>query len=212
MMKKKLFYFILLITNSVYCQSSENAKKILDDVSIKISSFENISFDFTYSLNNKEEQIKQETTGNVTVSGNKYKLNYLGATQLFDGEKTYTIIPENEEITISKSDDENEVSINPSKLLTFYKSGYSYSMDIKQKHLDKSIQFIKLMPIDKNSDLKYLLLGIDMNSKDIFRLIEIGKNQTTTTLTINNQKTNIKLNDSFFSINLKNYPNYFINN
>ena len=211
-MKKKLFYFILLITNSVYCQSSENAKKILDDVSIKISSFENISFDFTYSLNNKEEQIKQETIGNITVSGNKYKLNYLGATQLFDGEKTYTIIPENEEITISKSDDENEVSINPSKLLTFYKSGYSYSMDIKQKHLDKSIQFIKLMPIDKNSDLKYLLLGIDMNSKDIFRLIEIGKNQTTTTLTINNQKTNIKLNDSFFSINLKNYPNYFINN
>jgi len=211
-MKKKLFYFFLLITNGVYCQSSEDAKIILDDVSIKISSFENISFDFTYSLNNKEEQIKQETTGNVTVSGNKYKLNYLGATQLFDGEKTYTIIPENEEITISKSDDENEVSINPSKLLTFYKSGYSYSMDIKQKHLDKSIQFIKLMPIDKNSDLKYLLLGIDMNSKDIFRLIEIGKNQTTTTLTINNQKTNIKLNDSFFSINLKNYPNYFINN
>ena len=211
-MKKKLFYFILLITNSIYCQSSDDAKKILDDVSIKISSFENISFDFTYSLNNKEEQIKQETNGNVTVSGNKYKLNYLGSTQIFDGEKTYTIIPENEEITISQSDDENEVSINPSKLLTFYKSGYSYSMDIKQKHLDKSIQFIKLIPIEKNSDLKYLLLGIDIDSKDIFRLIEIGKNQTTTTLTINNQKTNMLLNNSFFSINLKNYPNYFINN
>ena len=211
-MKKKLFYFILLITNSIYCQSSDDAKKILDDVSIKISSFENISFDFTYSLNNKEEQIKQETNGNVTVSGNKYKLNYLGSTQIFDGEKTYTIIPENEEITISQSDDENEVSINPSKLLTFYKSGYSYSMDIKQKHLDKSIQFIKLTPIEKNSDLKYLLLGIDIDSKDIFRLIEIGKNQTTTTLTINNQKTNMLLNNSFFSINLKNYPNYFINN
>ena len=211
-MKKLLFYFFLLINNSIYCQSSEDAKKILDDVSIKISSFENISFDFTYSLNNKEEQIKQETNGNVTVSGNKYKLNYLGSTQIFDGEKTYTIIPENEEITISQSDDENEVSINPSKLLTFYKSGYSYSMDIKQKHLDKSIQFIKLIPIEKNSDLKYLLLGIDIDSKDIFRLIEIGKNQTTTTLTINNQKTNMLLNNSFFSINLKNYPNYFINN
>ncbi|MAU58397.1 MAG: hypothetical protein CMC33_01900 [Flavobacteriaceae bacterium] len=211
-MKKLLFYFFLLINNSIYCQSSEDAKKILDDVSKKISSFENISFDFTYSLNNKEEQIKQETNGNVTVSGNKYKLNYLGSTQIFDGEKTYTIIPENEEITISQSDDENEVSINPSKLLTFYKSGYSYSMDIKQKHLDKSIQFIKLIPIEKNSDLKYLLLGIDIDSKDIFRLIEIGKNQTTTTLTINNQKTNMLLNNSFFSINLKNYPNYFINN
>ena len=211
-MKKLLFYFFLLINNSIYCQSSEDAKKILDDVSKKISSFENISFDFTYSLNNKEEQIKQETNGNVTVSGNKYKLNYLGATQLFDGEKTYTIIPENEEITISKSDDENEISINPSKLLTFYKSGYSYSMDIKQKHLNKYIQFIKLIPINKNSDLNYLLLGIDINSKDIFRLIEIGKNEIITTLTINNQKINMKLENSFFSINLKNYPNYFINN
>ena len=211
-MKKLLFYFFLLINNSIYCQSSEDAKKVLDDVSKKISSFENISFDFTYSLNNKEEQIKQETNGNVTVSGNKYKLNYLGATQLFDGEKTYTIIPENEEITISKSDDENEISINPSKLLTFYKSGYSYSMDIKQKHLNKYIQFIKLIPINKNSDLNYLLLGIDINSKDIFRLIEIGKNEIITTLTINNQKINMKLENSFFSINLKNYPNYFINN
>ena len=65
-------------------------------------------FDFTYSLNNKEEQIKQETIGNLTVSGDKYKLNYLGAIQLFDGEKTYTIVPENEEITIIKSNDQEE--------------------------------------------------------------------------------------------------------
>ena len=41
--------------------------------------------------------------------------------------------------------------------LIYYKSGYSYSMDIKQKYLDKSIQFIKLTPIDKNSDLFNLL-------------------------------------------------------
>ena len=92
-MKKIMFIFFLLIINRVYCQSSEDAKKILDDVSKKISSFENISFDFKYSLNNKEEQIKQETIGNVTVSGDIYKLNYLGVTQLFDGEKNYIIIP-----------------------------------------------------------------------------------------------------------------------
>lgn len=211
-MKKIVFVFILIIINKVYSQSSEDAKKLLDDVSTKISSFESISFDFTYSLNNKEEQIKQETNGSVTVSGDNYKLNYLGLVQIFDGKNIYTIIPENEEITISKADRENDIGINPSKLLTFYKSGYNYFMDIKQKHLDKSIQFIKLVPYDKNSDLNYLLLGIDINTKDIFRLIEIGKNQTITTLTINNQKTNLKLEQSFFTINLEDYPNYFINN
>jgi len=211
-MKKILFIFFLLIITRVYSQSSEDVKKILDDVSTKFSSFKNISFDFTYSLNNKEEQIKYETIGDVTVSGEKYKLNYLGSIQLFDGEKIYTIIPENEEITINAKDNENEITINPSKLLTFYKSGYNYSLDIKQIHLDKSIQFIKLIPVDKNSDLNYLLLGIDINTKNIFRLIEIGKNETVTTLTINNQRTNLKLEKSYFTINLEDYPNYFINN
>ena len=211
-MKKILFIFFLLIITRVYSQSSEDAKKILDDVSTKISSFKNISFDFTYSLNNKEEQIKYETIGDVTVSGEKYKLNYLGSIQLFDGEKIYTIIPENEEITINAKDNENEITLNPSKLLTFYKSGYNYFLDIKQKHLDKNIQFIKLIPVDKNSDLNYLLLGIDINTKNIFRLIEIGKNETVTTLTIDNQRTNLKLEKSFFTINLEDYPNYFINN
>tara|TARA_B100001250_G_scaffold148265_1_gene127037 strand:+ start:1329 stop:1964 length:636 start_codon:yes stop_codon:yes gene_type:complete len=211
-MKKILFIFFLLIITRAYSQSSKDAKKILDDVSTKISSFKNISFDFTYSLNNKEEQIKYETIGDVTVSGEKYKLNYLGSIQLFDGEKIYTIIPENEEITINANDNENEITINPSKLLTFYKSGYNYSLDIKQIHLDKSIQFIKLIPVDKNSDLNYLLLGIDINTKNIFRLIEIGKNETVTTLTINNQRTNLKLEKSYFTINLEDYPNYFINN
>ena len=198
--------------NKVYSQSSEDAKTLLDDVSTNISSFKNIYFDFTYSLNNKEEQIKQETNGNVTVSGDNYKLNYLGLVQIFDGKNIYTIIPENEEITISKADSENDIGINPSKLLTFYKSGYNYFMDIKQKHLDKFIQFIKLVPDDKNSDLNYLLLGIDINTKNIFRLIEIGKNETITTLTINNQKLKIILEKSFFSINFDDYPNYYINN
>ena len=211
-MKKILFIFFLFTINIIFCQSSEDAKKLLDEVSIKISSYQNIFFDFTYSLNNKEEQIKQETIGNLTVSGDKYKLNYLGAIQLFDWEKTYTIVPENEEITISNPDDENEININPVKLLSFYKSGYNYSLDIKQKYLRKTIQFIKLIPIEKNSELNYLLLGIDVNSKDIFRLIEIGKNKTITTLTITNQKTNLQLEESFFSINFKNYPDYFINN
>ena len=201
-MKKILFIFFLFTINIIFCQSSEGAKKLLDEVSIKISSYENIFFDFTYSLNNKEEQIKQETIGNLTVSGDKYKLNYLGAIQLFNGKKTYTIVPENEEITISNPDDENEININPVKLLSFYKSGYNYSLDIKQKYLRKTIQFIKLIPIEKNSELNYLLLGIDINSKDIFRLIEIGKNKTITTLTITNQKTNLQLEESFEFISM----------
>ena len=56
-------------------------------------------------LENKEEQIRQETEGKVTLAGDRYKLEFLEIIQLFDGEKIYTIVPENEEITVSTPQD-----------------------------------------------------------------------------------------------------------
>ena len=85
-----------------------------------MKSHENIRFDFSYVLENKKEQIRQEMEGNVTLAGDRYQLNFLDAIQLFDGDKIYTIVPENEEITITYPEDEEDVSVNPSKLLSFY--------------------------------------------------------------------------------------------
>ena len=85
---------------SLKAQSTENPAKLLDEVSKTLTSFENLSFDFSYVLENRPENIKQETSGSATISGNLYKIIFLGNEQIFDGEKTYTIVPENEEITI----------------------------------------------------------------------------------------------------------------
>ena len=41
---------------------------------------------------------------------------------------------------------------------------------------------LKLIPNEENLDINYLLLGIDMRTKLIYRLIEIGKSDTRTTL------------------------------
>jgi outer membrane lipoprotein-sorting protein len=211
-MKQLLFIlFFVIYLNTLTSQTSLEAKNLLNEVSQQISSFKNIYFDFTYVLDNKQEQIRQETSGNVIVSGELYKLKFLGATQLFDGEKTYTIVPENEEITITDLEEQDDLGLNPSKLLTFYESGYDYHLDITQKHSGKTIQFIKLIPSEENLDIKYLLLGIDVNSKNIFRLIEIGSNGTRTTLTIKNQKENLNLKKSFFVFNTLDYPDFYIN-
>ena len=126
-----------------------------------------------------------------TIKGDQYKISFLGNEQLFDGEKTYTIVPENEEITISSPDDDSGFGINPSELLVFYKTGYAYQWDIKQNVKGRPIQFIKLIPNEENREVKYLLLGIDMRTKVIYRLIEIGNSETRTTLTLKNLRTNI---------------------
>lgn len=203
-----LFLFLSVCLNA---QSPEAAKNLLDEVSKTISSFDNLSFDFIYVLENRPENIRQETEGYATISGDLYKINFLGNEQLYDGQKTYTVIPENEEITISSPEEGEDFGINPSELLVFYKNGYAYQWDIKQNVQGRPIQFIKLIPNQENKDLKYLLLGIDMKTKTIYRLIEIASSDTRTTLTLKNLKTNTTLSTDFFTFDKSKYPNYYIN-
>ena len=211
MKKTILLNLLLFLSFCLKAQTSEDARKLLDEVSKTIGEFENLSFDFTYVLENRQENIRQENKGSATISGDFYKLNFLGNEQLFDGKKTYTIVPENEEITINDQDEGDEFSINPSKLLFFYKEGYAYQWDIKQSIFNRTIQFIKLIPIEESGDLKYILLGIDIKKKIIYRLIEITKSETITTLTLKNLRTNIKLDPNFFNFDISKYPDYYIN-
>lgn len=209
-------FFLFLYSSFLYgihlnAQDTEAAKKLLNQVSKKIESFDTMKFDFDYVLENRQENIKQETNGSVTVSGDHYKLLFLGVEQLFDGEKIYTIVPENEEITIDKLDETEDIGINPSKLLYFYKKGYAFQWDIKQNVMGRNIQFIKLIPIEENKNVSFLLLGIDTLKKTIYRLIEIGTNETRTTLTISNFSSNINLAENFFVFDPSLYPDYYIN-
>ena len=203
-----LFFFL-----SLNAQTSEDAEKLLDDVSSTLISFENLSFDFSYILENRPENIRQETNGSATISDNLYKIIFLGNEQIFDGEKIYTIVPENEEIMISSPEDSSDFGLlNPSELFVFYKTGYSYQWDIKQSVKGVPIQYIKLIPSEENLDIKYLLIGIDLRSKLIYKLIEIGKSDTITTLTLKNIRTNLNLSQDFFSLDTDKYPDYYINN
>ena len=207
--------FILLLLGCytlALAQGPEQAKYLLNQVSVEIKKQKNLRLEFQYVLENKEEQIKQETEGKVTLAGDQYKLEFLEVIQLFDGKKTYTIVPENEEVTVSIPDEEETISVNPSKLLSFYEEGYDYHWDISQRVMGRNIQFVKLIPSEENEDIQYLLLGIDVAKNSIYRLIEIGNNKTTTTLTIINQEENISLPEDYFEFNSSEYPNFYINN
>ena len=208
---KNSLLILLFLTNLCFAQGYDQAKNLLNQVSVQIKSKENIRFAFSYVLENKKEQIRQEMEGDVTLSGDRYKLNFLAAEQLFDGTKIYTIVPENEEITISVPEDEDDVSVNPSKLLSFYEKGYGYEWDIQQRVMGKNIQFIKLLPIENSSEVDYLLLGIDIDRLEVYRLIQVGANGTMTTLTLNNQESNIILPTDYFVFDQNKYPNYYIN-
>ncbi|TLP79816.1 LolA family protein [Maribacter sp. ACAM166] len=211
-MKKIIIVLTILFTVTMAnAQSSDKAKALLDEVYTKVKSYNNIFVDFKFDLKNAEAGINQETRGDVTLSGEKYMFNYLGSQQMFDGKKVYTIVPENEEVTIeNKSEDEN--AMTPSKMLTFYKEGHNYAWDILQDIQGRKIQFVKLTPIDSDTEIKSRLLGIDMGTKHIYKLIETGKNSTKTTITVNSFKTDQDLSKTLFTFDEAKYKDegYFI--
>jgi len=207
----KRILIALLVVVSYTTNAQNDAKKLLDEVSAKVKSYDNISLDFKNVLVNIEEDINQETRGNVIIQGEKYLLNILGVTRIYDGKTLYSISPEDEEVTISSENSDDENTITPSKMLSFYEEGYTYSMDIVQNVMGRKIQYIKLIPIDSNAEINHVLLGIDINTKHIYNLIEIGANKTKTTLTVNSFKTNEPLSKTLFTFDKEKYKDYYIN-
>ena len=117
----------------VYTQKEDNAKKLLDQVSEKMGAYTNMQLDFSTTLINKDAGIEEgdepPINGKIALKGEKYNLEYLGNTFIFDGNKLFVINHDDKEITITDGDlSEDDDFIYPSKLLTFYKEGYNYQM------------------------------------------------------------------------------------
>lgn len=209
-MTRRIF-FLVITTLFITTAHAQNAKKLLEEVSAKVKSYDNIVIGFKYALNNPAENVSQETRGDVTLLGEKYLLNLMGTEQMYDGNKLHIIIPEDEEINISSQSPEDEGSVTPSKMLTFYEDGYTSKIDIVQNVQGRKIQFIKLNPIDTNSDLKEILLGVDKQTKHIYKLILMQNNGTNITITVNSFKTNQPLSSKLFVFDESKYANYYIN-
>jgi len=205
-MKTKKMYkiFLLLLSVCSFAWSQDASKALLKDVSDKLLAQENVSLQFNYNLYSAEASINQETSGKVQLKGEKYRFEYLGIIQINDTKNTYTIVPENEEVTIVSNQDAGE-EMNPAKILSFYNEGYRFQWDIAQNVGNKKIQYIKLIPIDSNSDIAHILLGVDSQKKEVYKVIETGKNGTQTTITITKYETNTNLAPNLFSFDEKKY-------
>ena len=194
-------------------QDDAEAGKWLDEASAKMSGYRDMAVDFDYVLDNQAEDVSQELSGDLLLKGDKYVVNLFGSTQIFDGARTYTIIPENEEVNVSEADIDGENTFTPSKFYTFYKAGYTYAMDQQKTVGGKKIQFVRLTPIDSDSEVQSILVGIEVATRHIYQVIEIGNNDTTTTLTAKKIVTDQNLGDNAFSFDEQKYldMNYLIN-
>ena len=212
---RKILLLIFGFYSLGYSQVISDAEILLNKVSDNIKSYDNIYINYAYTLKNLEEDINQTNNGSFVTENDNWRFEMLGVTRIFDGNKLYSISPDDEEVTISSQDPEDETTITPNKMLYFYEEGYYFEMDesrfIGNGQFRKKIQYVKLTPKDSEAEIKYILLGIDTEFNQIYEVIETGKNETVTTISIVDFEFNLPLDKNLFVFEKEKYKDYYMN-
>ena len=206
----RVLLLISLYTTQIICYSQISndpaAKFLLDEVSATTDAHEAIYISFEYNLNNKSENIQENTDGELILKKNQYTLSFMGINQISDGENVWTIMEDDEEIQISEIDLDDENTLTPSNLLKMYEEGFIYRM----KERNGKLQTIELLP-ENADDVDYIKIHliIDTQLKQIKKLKQFGNNQTESEYVIK-QFLPTTIDNKTFILNSSDFPEFEI--
>lgn len=201
---KKIFAFLFICSSfSIWAQKIDpEAKRLLDTASAKLSQNSTfyIKFNYLYSI---PGQKSISEIGQVYAAKEKYHLILPSITQIYDGNKIYTISKEDKEIT--SSDKEDGESLSPTNILNLYKSGFNITFEGNTTINNVKCSVIKLVPIDTKKS-KSILLALSNNK--IIRVSENYNDGSSLILMIIDFKENLIVNKSLLTFDKNNYKDY----
>lgn len=163
---KKIFtiLFLLIGFNQVsFAQKDPQAAKILDAMSKKYQAMKAFNTIFTQTLENSNNKVKETMQGDITVSGNKFRLKMKDQEIINNGTTIWTYMKSENEVNISDNDPD-ELQMSPSAIFTLYKKGYKYAIVDEVREAGQSYSIIELSPENKNNQVYKVRLQI--NKKD----------------------------------------------
>jgi outer membrane lipoprotein-sorting protein len=216
-MKKILLYLLLTVLafNYASAQKDADAKKILNQVSKKYRSYDVIKTDFTFTYENQQAGTKDVQMGTMISrsKANKYKVTIYSPENkqavdeeiISDGKSQWTYVRKNKEVELSDVDNSSE-SLNPAQIFTVYEKGYKYLYNGDTKVDGKLCQVIDLTPEDEKKPFFKIRLSIDKLKKQILSAMIFDKNGSRYNYVIRTFTPNVKVPESTFIFDKKNYP------
>jgi hypothetical protein len=153
-------------------QTDPAAVKILDRFSANAQAAPSVSMKFRLITDDLAEKSADSTKGSVVISKDKYMLDLPDNKVWFDGTISYSYLPAEQEVTITKPGrKDNSFQSKPSGIFTMYKKGYKNRL-IEEK---SDSWVIDLYPEDIKSDLIRVRLTLGKDKTDLKKL-EYKKN------------------------------------
>ncbi|MGQ1909866.1 LolA family protein [Marinifilum sp. RC60d5] len=209
---KNIFCLILIGITSLSISAQDNkAKSILDKVSAKNKEYKSIKANFTFSMDNEEEDIHEISEGNIILKGNKYRLKLMGVDTYFDGTTMYSHIIDAEEVNITEPEEDEDEALNPAKIFSIYETGFTYKYVNEEKTNTETVHVIDLFPIDTDRGFSYIRLKINSKTNQISSLKSVGVDGNDVSIVLKNLTPNIQFSDSDFVFNTEENPDIEIN-
>jgi outer membrane lipoprotein carrier protein len=149
-------FFLLLITNATG-QNDPEAAKILDNFSNKALSAPSVTIKFELATSNLTDNTNDTLAGSVIISKDKYRLDLPDNIVWFNGETSWSLLPAEKEVTITKADKkDNSFQSRPSMIFSMYKKDFKYRLI--EESADSYI--IDLYPEDIKTEILRVRLSI----------------------------------------------------
>ena len=136
-------------------QNDPEAVKILDKFSANALGAPSVSIKFELVTTNQTDNTNDTLAGSVILSKDKYKLDLPDNIIWFNGETSWSYLPAEKEVTITKADKkDNSFQSRPSLIFSMYKKGYksrlieeradSYIIDLYPEDIKTEILRVRL--------------------------------------------------------------------
>lgn len=212
---KKLLFSLAFVGTSVlsFAQTDAAAKKILNEVSKKYSTYKSIQSDFSLSIQDADK--KTHTTKGIMYFNkpkNQYAISLPEQEVISDGKSVWNISKDIKEVQISENEDNNN-TIGPNNLFNFYQKGYKYVLMPDEKIIrqgnSEMAKVIELSPEDTKTNYFKIKLRINKNNH-IQDVTIFDKSSNKYTYTINTLYLGKRFDTSLFSFNKDKYKGYEI--
>jgi len=216
-MKKAIIYalFILATTTNAIAQKDAQAKVILNGVSQKYHAYNIVKSDFTFTLEDQQNNAQQSQGGTLIVQAktNKYKLTLYSPGSgsvveqeiISDGKSQWTYLKKDKEVQLSKVDNSDE-AFNPAQMFTMYEKGYKYLYAGNGTVKGKSYQVIDLTPENAKKSFFKVRLMVDKLKKQLFSAMIFDNNGSRYSYVINTFTPNVQVPESTFTFDAKAHP------
>ena len=201
-----LLFFLFLGCFEAFGQKDPKAKAVLDAMSQKYQSMKGFTagFDYTYSDSGVPGD---RQTGEIAVSGEKYRLKLPDQEIYNDGKTVWTFIQTSsyKEVTINDAT-QMEGELTPSNVYKMYQTGFNYRLLADKTYQGKTVNVVELTALKSNAPFQEVKLMVDKNTKDLLGWEMADGQGGVFTYSFKNLKATPSLATDYFTFDPKKYP------